>query len=35
LEGPVTPLHPASILQRHPNTVMFIDPPAASLLGKG
>ena len=32
LEGEVTPLHPASILQRHPNTVLFLDPPAASLL---
>ncbi len=32
VEGPVDPLHPASILQRHPNTVLFIDPPAASLL---
>jgi glucosamine-6-phosphate deaminase len=32
LEGPVTPDHPASILQRHPNTVIFLDPPAASLL---
>jgi glucosamine-6-phosphate deaminase len=34
LEGPVDPAHPASILQRHPRTVLFIDPPAASLLGK-
>lgn len=32
LEGPVSNLHPASILQTHGNTVMFIDPPAASLL---
>lgn len=32
LEGPVSNLHPASILQTHPNTVLFIDPPAASLL---
>ena len=32
LEGPVTPLVPASILQRHPGTVMFLDPAAASLL---
>jgi glucosamine-6-phosphate deaminase len=32
LEGPVTPDHPASILQQHPNTVIFLDPPAASLL---
>jgi glucosamine-6-phosphate deaminase len=33
LEGPVTPQHPASILQRHANTVLLMDPPAASLLG--
>ncbi|PTM40537.1 glucosamine-6-phosphate deaminase [Bosea sp. 124] len=32
LEGPVSNLHPASILQTHANTVLFIDPPAASLL---
>jgi glucosamine-6-phosphate deaminase len=32
VEGPVTPLHPGSILQRHPNTLLFLDPPAASLL---
>lgn len=32
VEGPVTPMHPASILQRHPNAVLFLDPPAASLL---
>ncbi len=32
VEGPVTPLHPASILQRHGNAVLFLDPPAASLL---
>lgn len=35
VEGPVSPLHPASILQTHPNTVLFLDPPAASLLRKG
>ena len=34
LEGEVSNLHPASILQTHPNTVLFIDPPAASLLRK-
>lgn len=34
LEGPVSNLHPASILQTHPRTVLFIDPPAASLLTK-
>lgn len=32
VEGPVTPLHPASILQRHPRTVLFADQPALSLL---
>jgi glucosamine-6-phosphate deaminase len=32
VDGPVTPLHPGSILQRHPATLMFVDPPAASLL---
>ncbi len=35
IEGEVTPLHPASILQRHSKTVLFLDPPAASLLKKG
>jgi len=34
LEGPVTPMHPASILQRHPDATLFLDPPAASLLGR-
>lgn len=34
LEGPVSPLYPASILQQHANTVLFMDPPAASLLTK-
>lgn len=32
IEGPVTPDHPASILQRHPNCTIFLDPPAASAL---
>lgn len=32
LEGPVSNLSPASILQKHPRTVLFIDPAAASLL---
>ena len=32
VEGPVTPMHPASILQRHPRAVLFLDPSAASLL---
>jgi len=30
--GPVTPLCPASILQRHPNCHLFLDPPAAARL---
>jgi len=34
-EGGISPLHPASILQSHPNTVMFADPPALSLLVRG
>jgi len=32
VEGPITPLHPGSILQRHPATRLYLDPPAASLL---
>ena len=32
VQGPVTPLHPGSILQRHPQALLFVDPPAASLL---
>lgn len=35
LEGPVTPLHPASILQHHERTIAFVDPAAASLLSRG
>lgn len=34
IEGEVTPLHPASILQRHPKAVLFLDPASASLLAK-
>lgn len=33
LEGPVTPKVPASILQRHPDCHLFLDPQSASLLG--
>jgi glucosamine-6-phosphate deaminase len=33
LEGPVTPSVPASILQQHSNTTIYLDPPAASKLG--
>jgi glucosamine-6-phosphate deaminase len=32
VERPVTPQVPASILQQHPQTVMYVDPPAATLL---
>jgi len=32
LEGPVTPDAPASILQTHADTTIFLDPPAARLL---
>jgi glucosamine-6-phosphate deaminase len=32
VEGPVSPEHPASILQRHDNAVLFLDPQSASLL---
>ena len=32
LQGPVTPLVPASALQRHPDTVMYLDSASAALL---
>ena len=32
LEGEVSPLHPASILQRHPRATVFVDAAAAALL---
>jgi glucosamine-6-phosphate deaminase len=32
LEGPVTPDVPASILQQHPDTVMYLDRAAAAKL---
>ena len=34
IEGPVTASLPASIMQQHPNTTIFLDQPAASLLRK-
>jgi glucosamine-6-phosphate deaminase len=34
LEGPITPDVPASILQQHPDTVMFLDQAAASKLSQ-
>ena len=33
VEGPVTPQAPASILQQHPRTTLFLDHDSASLLG--
>lgn len=32
VEGPVTPQVPASILQQHPNAVLYLDAPSAALL---
>jgi glucosamine-6-phosphate deaminase len=32
LEGPVTPMVPASILRRHPSCHLFLDPESAALL---
>lgn len=34
VEGPVTPNVPASILQRHPSTSLYLDPDSASLLNR-
>jgi glucosamine-6-phosphate deaminase len=34
VEGPVTNLHPSSILQQHPHCDLFLDEPAASLLSR-
>ncbi len=34
VEGPVTPQVPASILQRHPNTTLYLDPESAPLLSR-
>ena len=34
VEGPVTPQVPASILQRHPDVALHLDPDSASLLEK-
>jgi glucosamine-6-phosphate deaminase len=35
LQGPVTPDVPASILQRHPDCHLFLDPASAARLGPG
>ena len=32
LEGDVSPMHPSSVLQEHPRTTVYLDPPAAALL---
>jgi glucosamine-6-phosphate deaminase len=32
VEGKVDPMHPASIVQKHPHTVLFLDPASASRL---
>lgn len=34
LEGPVSPDFPASIMQRHPDCRIYLDPPSAALLAK-
>jgi glucosamine-6-phosphate deaminase len=34
LEGEVSPMHPASILQRHPRTTVFLDADSAALLAR-
>jgi glucosamine-6-phosphate deaminase len=34
VEGPVTPRVPASILQQHERTTLYLDPPAASKLAR-
>jgi glucosamine-6-phosphate deaminase len=34
LEGPITPMVPASILQRHPACHLFLDPESSALLQK-
>ena len=34
VQGPVTPQAPASILQRHSNTTLYLDPDSASLLSR-
>jgi hypothetical protein len=32
LEGPITPMAPASILRTHPNTTVFLDQKSSALL---
>lgn len=33
-EGEISPMHPASILRKHPNAYIYMDEPAASLLSQ-
>ena len=34
LEGPITPLAPASILRTHPDATVYLDKDSAALLAK-
>jgi 6-phosphogluconolactonase/glucosamine-6-phosphate isomerase/deaminase len=34
IDGKITPLVPASVLQQHPATWIFLDKASASFLGK-
>ncbi|UCD77159.1 MAG: glucosamine-6-phosphate deaminase [Desulfobacterales bacterium] len=34
-EGEISPMHPASILRKHPNAYIYLDGPAASQLSQG
>src|SRR3712207_50306 len=34
VEGPISPEYPASVLQAHENCILYLDPPAASLLSR-
>ena len=34
LEGEITPLAPASILRRHPNTTVYLDRDSSALLSR-
>jgi glucosamine-6-phosphate deaminase len=35
LEGEISPMAPASLLRRHPNAIVYLDPDSASLLSPG
>jgi len=34
LEGPISPMVPASVLREHPDVTIYLDPDSASLLSK-